>query len=65
MPNPPPRFPRPRLAVDVFIAARADRIAAERRFAIQTFAGIGTGLAIILLIDRLIGGPGLLAAFGL
>ncbi len=35
------------------------------RFAILTLAGVTTGLAIIAIIDRVIGGPGLLAAFGL
>lgn len=34
------------------------------RFAILTLTGIATGLAIIAIVDRVIGGPGLLAAFG-
>lgn len=34
------------------------------RFAILTLAGVAAGLAIIAIIDRVIGGPGLLAAFG-
>lgn len=35
------------------------------RMARQVFAGIATALVIAAIIDRLIGGPGLLAAFGL
>lgn len=41
------------------------RLYAGDRFAIQTFAGIATGLAIAAVIDWAIGGPGLLTVFGL
>ncbi len=34
------------------------------RIAILTLTGVATGLAIIVIIDAAIGGPGLLAAFG-
>ncbi len=51
-----PRLLRLALSIDV---------RAGDRFAFATVAGIATGLAHALLIDRLIGGPGLLAAFGL
>ncbi len=34
------------------------------RFAILALAGVTTGLAIVVIIDRVTGGPGLLAAFG-
>lgn len=34
------------------------------RMAAQVFAGIAVGLLIAAIIDRAIGGPGLLAAFG-
>lgn len=34
------------------------------RMAAQVFAGIATALVIAAIIDRVIGGPGLLAAFG-
>lgn len=44
---------------------RVARLTLGDQFALFSFAGIGTGLAVVLLIDRLIGGPGLLAAFGL
>lgn len=44
-------------------AARAPLTPGDR-FAILTLAGIATGLAIIAIIDRMIGGPGMLAAFG-
>lgn len=42
----------------------ATRRPAGDRLAILTLAGVATGLALAVIIDRVVGGPGLLAAFG-
>lgn len=56
------------IAVRAIAVPRGDRFAQLTpgdQFTLLTFAGIATGIVHALVIDRLIGGPGLLAAFGL
>lgn len=69
----PPASPAPRVArltpaprvARLTPAPRLESLTPGDQFALFSVAGIATGLAIVLLIDRLIAGPGLLAAFGL